>query len=376
MADLEAVSAAAARVARGAVADGTAPSAVWAVGDVQGSAGHGAAGRPDPDRPEPATEELRYDLASLTKIIAVWAVLGTLWDEGRFRIGDPLGAVLPDAAGHPLGGVAIRHLLAHTAGLPPYAEFEERYGTDPGRIRAGVLSAPLHRPPGTEVRYTDRAALILGYLAEHLGGAGLDALARERVWAPLGMDATRYGPVPAATAAPTGQDPDTGRLLRGTVHDPSARLLGGVSGIAGVFGPAADLGRFLASAAAPSAVPHPGRPAAAGAHRSFATGSPFSAAWVRASLTVQTGALAPPRGLLWHPAHGFAPGDGVWGHHGFTGTGMWVAPGTGRWAVLLTNKVLSTPDRGPIDQVRAGFCRAAFADSAPGGPPDPASPGR
>ncbi len=177
-----------------------------------------------------------FDVASLTKILAVWSAIGALWENGSLPLDEPLGTFWPEVTAHPLGQVTARHLLTHTAGVPLRAQLKNLYGTDPTAIRTGVLREALHRPPGEAVEYTDRAALILGYLAEHLSGQGLDQLAHTRVWQPLGMTRTRFGPLPpelAARCAPTELDEDTGRHLKGTAHDFSARLLDGVCGIAG-----------------------------------------------------------------------------------------------------------------------------------------------
>ncbi|MFI0826306.1 serine hydrolase domain-containing protein [Streptomyces roseolus] len=335
-----------ARLLAGAVQDGVCPGAVWAVGDPSGTRSAGAVGVLDPARPgEPVRPDTLFDVASLTKILTVWAVTGTLVDAGKLDLAAPLGALWPAAAGRPVGRVTAHHLLTHTAGMPLRANLRFLYGSDPQDIRDGVLSEPLRHPPGAAVAYTDRAALVLGWLAEHLTGRPLAELARERVWAPLGMRETRWGPLPpaeAARCAPTEYDEETGRRLRGTVHDFSARLLGGACGIAGVFTTAGDTGRFLRAVLCPP----PGT---------------FSSAWTEASLRVGTGALEPPRGLLWHPAPGTGPADDVWAHFGFTGTAMWVSPARARWAVLLTNRLYTTRDPAPLARVREAFRTYAFA---------------
>ncbi|MET9346107.1 serine hydrolase domain-containing protein [Streptomyces termitum] len=335
-----------ARLLAGAVRDGVCPGAVWAVGDAAGVRSEGAVGVLDPARPgEPARPDTLYDVASLTKVLAVWGVVGTLVDAGKLDPAAPLGTYWPAAAGRPAGALTAHHLLTHTAGLPLRANLRFLYGSDPQDVRDGVLAEPLRHRPGAAVAYTDRAALILGWLAEHLAGRPLARLARERVWEPLGMAATGFGPLgPAAAArcAPTEFDEESGRHLRGTVHDFSARLLGGACGIAGVFTTAGDTGRFLRGVLAPP----PGT---------------FSPAWVAASLRVGTGGLVPPRGLLWHPAPGTGPADDVWAHFGFTGTAMWVSPARDRWAVLLTNRLYVTRDPAPLARVREEFRARAFA---------------
>ncbi|MGW5527961.1 serine hydrolase domain-containing protein [Streptomyces xanthochromogenes] len=331
------------------VRDKVYPGAVWAVGDTTGPTATGAVGLLDPGRSDqPMRLDTVFDAASLTKILAVWSSIGALWEDGKLDLDAPLGTFWPEVKGHPLGAVTTRHLLTHTAGVPLRAQLKYLYGTDPQDIRDGVLHEALHRPPGEAVEYTDRAALILGYLAEHLAGQRLDQLAAERTWQPLGMASTRFGPLPAeiaARCAPTELDQDNGIHLKGTAHDFSARLLGGVCGIAGAFSVLADLGTFVRYML--GALDTPGR-------------AGFGPAWTAESLTIQTGELEPARGLFWHPAPGTAPVDDVWVHYGFTGTGMWISSGQRRWAVLLTNKLFYTRDRQPLAEIRNAFRRLIF----------------
>lgn len=331
------------------VRDKVYPGAVWAVGDASGIQAQGTTGVLDPDEPHvPMRPDTVFDAASLTKVLAVWSSVGALWEEGKLDLDAPLGESWPEVDGHPLAVVTARQLLTHTAGVPLRAQLKNLYGTDPQDIRDGVLHEALHRPPGEAVEYTDRTALILGYLAEHVSGQPLDQLATERTWQPLGMNSTRFGPLPAETAdrcAPTELDPDTNTHLKGVAHDFSARLLGGVCGIAGAFTVLDDLACFLRYMLDDSAVPE-----RAG----------FGTAWAAASLTVQTGPLAPTRGLFWHPAPGTELADDIWVHYGFTGTGMWISPRLQRWALLLTNKLYYTRDRQPLTEVRNAFRSLAF----------------
>ncbi|WP_328868698.1 beta-lactamase family protein [Streptomyces sp. NBC_00287] len=333
------------------VRDKVYPGAVWAVGDSQNTHASGTAGVLDPTRPdEPMRHDTVFDVASLTKILAVWSSIGSLVEDGKLQLDTPLGDFWPEVAGHPLAQVTTRHLLTHTAGVPPRANLKNLYGTDAQDVRDGVLHEALHRPPGQAVQYTDRAALILGYLAEYVCGQSLDALATTRVWQPLGMTRTCYGPLPAETAqhcAPTELDADTDTHLTGVAHDFSARLLGGVCGIAGVFSVLDDLAAFLRHMLEPATtVEQPG----------------FGRTWIKESLQIQTGELAPVRGLFWHPAPGTSPAaDDVWVHYGFTGTGIWVSPKEDRWAVLLTNKLYYTRDREPLTRIRNAFRSLVFA---------------
>lgn len=327
------------------------PGAVWAVGDPDGVLAQGACGLLDPAVPgDPMRTDTVFDLASLTKIVAVWSCIGTLWEDGTLNLDRPLAHYLPDLDGYDLGGVTAQHLLTHTAGVPLRANLKALYGTERTAVEHGILRERLRHRPGELVEYTDRAALVLGLLAERLTGLRLDELSRACAWDALDMRDTRFGPVadPAeiARCAPTELDDETGRHLKGSPHDYSARLLG-VCGSAGVFSVLADLAAFLRYLLAPDQAPR--RPG-------------FGPAWVKESLKVQTGSLHPARGLFWHPAPvpSGADASDVWAHFGFTGTAMWVSLRRRRWAVLLTNKLYYTRDSHPVLDVRKSFCRLAF----------------
>ncbi len=320
------------------------PGAAWAVGTVDHHA-MGAAGRLTPDPSSAAMQvDTLFDIASLTKIISVWSLVGQLVKQKRLALDSRLADVLPGTAGHALAPITIFQLLTHTAGLPLRARLRASYGDVYDDIVRGVLREPLEGIPGQAVEYTDRAALILGFVIERLLGMPLDVALAEHVLQPLGMAATGYGPVAprhGQLVAPTEYCDEAGAHLAGTVHDFSTRLLGGVCGISGLFSNVPDLRRFLRA----MLTPH---------------GDVFDAAWVRESLAVQTGELQPSRGLFWHPAAGTGAQDDVWCHLGFTGTAMWLSPRRGRYAVLLTNKLYYTREFDRINALRRDFMRCAF----------------
>ncbi|MEW1776555.1 serine hydrolase domain-containing protein [Streptomyces sp. NPDC086777] len=321
------------------VRDKVYPGAVWAVGDRSNMA-IGMPGVLDPDRPdEPMRHDTVFDVGALTEVLAVWPVIGSLVEDGTLGLDEKLDGFWSQAYGHPLGRATIRHLLTHTAGVPLRAE-------QPRDIRDGVLHEAVHRPPGEAVEYTDRDAVVLGQLAEDLCGRSLDVLAATRVWQPLGMTRTCYGPLPGETAArcaPTELDDATGSRLRGTAHDSPAHLPGGVRGSSGVFSVLPDLAAFLR---------HLLQPGHGGARPGFGP------AWVQESLRIRTGDLTPPGGLFWHPA---PETDGIWTPHGSPGAGVWLSPQQGRWAVLLTNELYYTRDPAPIGHIRDAFRSRAFA---------------
>jgi CubicO group peptidase (beta-lactamase class C family) len=99
------------------VHDNVYPGAVWATGDAAGIIARGATGVLDPARTdEPMGPDTVFDVASLTKILAVWTTIGTLWQDRDLDLDEPLGRFWLDVAGYPLGHVTARQLLTHTPG--------------------------------------------------------------------------------------------------------------------------------------------------------------------------------------------------------------------------------------------------------------------
>lgn len=338
------------------VAHNVFPGAVWAIGGSGVDTHTGMAGLLNPDQPgRPVRPDSLYDLASLTKILSTWSTVGTLWEAGQLDLDRPLGSYWPQTADHQIGSLTAHQLLTHTAGLPPRAQLKALYGSAPAAIRQGILTADLHHAPGTAVEYSDRAAMILGFLVEYLTGQPLAEAAADLIWYPLALHTLRYGPLHPADlprTAPTEYDPESHVRPHGTVHDFSARLLGPSCGSAGIFSDAHDLGVFLRYLldSIPNTATRPG----------------FGRPWTELSLRPHTNGLplgAGPgahRGYLWHQAPGTDPSDDIWAHYGFTGTAMWISPHQGRWAVLLTNKVYNTRARQPMADVRSAFRALVF----------------
>lgn len=130
------------------------PGAVWSIGDVNKTLGGGVVGLLDPDRhDQPMRQDTVFDVASLTKVLAVWSSIGALATAGELQLDHRLESFWPEVAGYPVGQVTAHQLLTHTAGLPLRANLKNLYGTDPEAIKAGVLAEPLHRQPGRAVEY-------------------------------------------------------------------------------------------------------------------------------------------------------------------------------------------------------------------------------
>ncbi|MCD0481037.1 beta-lactamase family protein [Streptacidiphilus sp. ASG 303] len=321
--------AAAAALVEAAVSSGRLPGAVLAVGSgADGEPVVRAFGRTAVHGPSaPVTPDTVYDLASLTKVTATLPAVLRLVDEGAVGLDDPVRRHLPGFTGPGKDRVTVRHLLAHSSGLPPHRPLHELPGAPADRL-AAALAEPLATAPGTAVAYSDLGFLALGEVVRTAAGAPLDRAVAELVLDPLGMDSTRYLPpapwLPRTAATEPGAD---GVPKAGVVHDENAESLGGVCGHAGLFGTAPDLARYLRRCWL-----DPDGPVLSRAVRAEA-------------LRCQTAGLDGRRGLGWTlrgdrwdhmAAHWPATGAG---HTGFTGTALALDPVSGLWAVLLTNAV-------------------------------------
>src|SRR6202023_3194338 len=108
-----------------------------------------------------------------------------------------------------------------------------------------AFEAPPVRAPGAAFLHSDLNFEGLGALVERLSGESLEQYAEKHVSGPLGMKQALFLPPPSwqSRIAPTDED-EKHHMLRGVVHDPTARRMGGVAGHAGGFSTADDLAMF------------------------------------------------------------------------------------------------------------------------------------
>ncbi len=330
-----------------AVAAGAAPGAVIGV-SVGGARYYHAAGRLGADQPTRPDQRSVYDLASLTKVVALTTLTMVAVDEGRLELDAPVARYLPAFRGPGKELVTVRHLLTHSSGLPAHrALWQESPGRD--SALALVLATPLDTTPGVRTVYSDLGAITLGLIVERVLRDNLASLADHLVFRPLGMRSTRFRPPRswAPRLAPTELDPWRGRVVHGEVHDENAAHLGGISGHAGLFGSAEDLlafGEWLLRRRRANALV-PGEPS-------------LSAAVVREFTTRQRLVPGSSRALGWDtPGPGSSAGtrlsDSSFGHTGFTGTSIWIDPERELVVVLLSNRVHPTRDNPRLAPLRA-----------------------
>ncbi|MCX6366795.1 MAG: serine hydrolase [Armatimonadetes bacterium] len=280
-------------------------------------------------RPEkrPMTCETLFDLASLTKPIATGSALALLLEARQLTLDDPVERFLPEFSQRP--GITIRQLATHCAGIPAGGAYSNRYVTL-NEIVGEIVRSRRAAGAGEKFIYSDYSAIALGAVVEAIAKQRLDIFCRERVFLPWAMTETTYRPgvqlAPRCAATVSGDDLP-GR--RGKVHDPTAAALEGagcVSGNAGLFSTADDLGRF--------------------AQRMLEGGRGIYRPETVRSMTTPQSPLAGPegqRGVLWDIGSAYAIrgslSEASYGHTGFTGTSIWLVPSSGTAIILLTNAV-------------------------------------
>ncbi|MGA9448722.1 MAG: exo-beta-N-acetylmuramidase NamZ domain-containing protein [Candidatus Sulfotelmatobacter sp.] len=278
-------------------------------------------------RRETMTLDTIFDLASLTKVIATTTAVMQLVEQGKVRLNDPVAKYLPEFSQNGKEDITVRQLLTHYSGLDPDLDLRTAWEGKETAYRMAFAERP-EDAPGSKFSYSDVDFIVLGALVERVSGEGLDEYAARHIFARLKMMHTRFVPPVAwrAKIAPTQYD-ENEHMLRGVVHDPTARRMGGVAGQAGLFSTGDDLAKFaqallnggggILSAQSVEKMTRPEQPPSAPVLRGFGwdIDSPFSS---------NRGELLPVGG---------------YGHTGFTGTSMWIDPTTETYIILLTNAV-------------------------------------
>ncbi len=311
-----------------AIAQGQIPGAVLIVGhDGQVVYRKAYGSRAIEPHREPMTLDTVFDCASLTKVVATTTAIMQLWEQGKFRMSDPVAKYLPEFAQNGKQDITIRQLLVHYSGLAPDLDLTSKWEGKDTAYRMAFEAAP-ERAPGAAFVYSDINFVVLGALVERLSGEPLDEYSAKHIFAPLGMSETRFLPPSSwePRIAPTEED-ENHHLLRGVVHDPTARRMGGVAGHAGLFSTAGDLaifaqalldgGRGVLTPPTIAKMTAPQQPVNGTSLRGFG--------WdIDSPLSTNRGELLPVGG---------------YGHTGFTGTSLWIDPATSTYIVLLTNAV-------------------------------------
>jgi CubicO group peptidase (beta-lactamase class C family) len=269
-----------------------------------------------------------------------------LVERGKLSLDDRACGFLPQLKRDLKDRITIAQLLAHTAGFPGGEPLRHCRSRD--EILGTIATIEPLYPPGSNRIYDDLGYILLGLIVEDVTGVALDAYCRQQIFAPLGMSATMFVPDRELVSriVPTEVDVERGGLLRATVHDHAAYVLGGVAGHAGLFSTAQDLGRF------------------ARAMISYDMGAAVAGILSRASVkrlwSRQWRDEEGEYGLGWdrlRPSYmnGLDDPEAV-GHTGFTGVSLVISPRRDLAMILLSNRVHPVrSDRSRIGEVRRRF---------------------
>jgi CubicO group peptidase (beta-lactamase class C family) len=319
-----------------AAAGRVAPALVVEVGDARRVVWRRATGRLTyAASAPPATEATIFDLASLTKALAAAPIAMRLLDAGRLRLDDPIARWIPGWRGADRQAATIRHLLAHSSGLPAHAPL---YMHHAGRAayEAAICDVPLAFSPGAGSTYSDLGFMLLGFILEDAGGARFDAqfAALAHVFGVSAGDLptpTSLGFRPPATWRPLIAPTEVhyGHAVTGEVHDENARALGGVAAHAGLFGAAEAVGRC------------------ARWMLGLVNGSRDDRLVSRETARRFVQPAGPPpssRALAWDTMRptsscGAHMSASAFGHTAFTGCSLWIDPEHDVYVVVLSNRV-------------------------------------
>ncbi len=285
-----------------------------------------------------------FDLASVTKVIATTTATMLCFDRGLFKLDDKVAKYLPKFAAQGKQNIAIRNLLLHNSGLPPFKRF---YLTskNSNEVIADILNTKLDYKPGTKTVYSDLGIITLGKIIEKVTKKSLDKFCADEIFLPLGMTETFFNPPKEFKnrCAPTENDTYwRKRLLIGEVHDEASAMLGGVAGHAGLFSTADDLSKLL--------------------QMLLQKGMYQGKQYIKPStveLFIKKQSEQSSRALGWdtkvsegYSSAGSLFSDLSYGHTGYTGTSVWTDPTRNLFVILLTNRVYPTRENTKLIRLR------------------------
>ncbi len=291
---------------------------------------------------ESMTGDTIFDAASLTKVVACTPAVMLLVERGKINLDERVTKYIPEFAAEGKDKITVRQLLTHTSGLRPDISLKPDWSGYDEAIRLSCAEK-LSAVPGEKVIYSDTGMILLGEIVRRVSGEPLDKFVKREIYDRLKMKDTGFNPPKSKfqRVAPTEVEGDT--PVRGVVHDPRSRRMGGVAGHAGLFFTASDLARYA---------------------RMLLNGGKldgvriFRPETVKLMTTVQT----PPnvthrRGLGWDIDSSYSGPRGKifplgsFGHTGWTGTSIWIDPFSQTFLIFLSNRNHPT-EKGNVGALR------------------------
>jgi CubicO group peptidase (beta-lactamase class C family) len=298
------------------------------------------------------TVNTKFDLASLTKIVGTTASLLHLIELGELQVTDLASKYLESWRGADKSEITIAELLSHQSGL---AEWRPLYFTDDSQesVTRQISRIPLTYPRNSGRRYSDLGFISLGEIVRAITQKDLPAAFAELVFEPLGLQNTSFGPIAGEVAAtskgdwyeknmvatntPYKVDLDVAAFpnwreeyLVGQANDGNSfHRLGGIAGHAGLFSTAEDLLIFAEAIIANKWQAH---------NFLSVTGDPMQGLGFRNwQSSSKSGEIT------------------LWGHTGFTGVALGIAPERQSAALLLTNRLHIQGEPTPTEELWQPF---------------------
>lgn len=306
------------------------------------------------DGKTPVSADTLFEIGSISKTLTALLLADAVL-RGELKLDDPVERWLPQNKGF-LGGVKFRDrtgdpvrlidLATHRSGLPrvpdnmpttvrfnPYADYGERELLAFLRARAVTVEAdaadPSKAQPATRLRgeayeYSNLGMGLLGYVLGRALGTNYAEALRERVFKPLGLNAT-YVDVPrdARPLLADGHHVENGMTPKRSTH----WTFDALAGAGALVMSGNDMARYVQAAA--GFVDTPLREAFALAQRKHADGpnaiNPQGLAWIRAPLNGRT----------------------LFTHNGQTGgfaSSLWLDPQAGAAVAVLSNCAVAVND--------------------------------
>jgi len=336
-------------------------------------------------------EETVYDLASITKVAATTLCIMRLHEQGRLSVYDRLDKHLPWTRNTNKGSLIIQDILSHRARLKPWIPFytrtileapngKKRYKPDVYsntskkgyslQVTENLFIADRYRDTlytligeselrtRAGYRYSDLGLYLMAEIVREKTGLSVAEYADREFYRPLGLRTMGFNPMKRfeKSRVPPTEEDDYFRFgtVQGYVHDMGAAMLGGVSGHAGLFSDAIDLGILMQMLLnegyyggrryfKPETV------------RLFTTRHPKS---TRRGLGFDMAELSSRGSTNMTPLASAK----TFGHLGFTGTCAWADPETGLVFIWLTNRTYPkmSPNKFGKENFRPRMQEAAY----------------
>ncbi|OQC38448.1 MAG: putative lipoprotein YbbD precursor [Bacteroidetes bacterium ADurb.Bin041] len=311
-----------------------------------------------------------YDLASLTKILATTPAIMQMYEMGSFNLDEPLSEYLPFLKNSNKQSRTIREIMVHQAQfqswIPFYKKTIKDFALDPTiysstqtklfdqQVAKNLFISNSYREiifdsiakskllPKREYKYSDLGFILLSEAVEEKTKMSFEKYCEQHFYHPMGLPTIGFKPIMRFSLekiAPTERDTTFRKqLIHGYVHDPTAAMLGGISGHAGLFGNAAEVAAIMQMFL----------------QNGYYGGQRYFSSNTMAEFTRQQFPLSQNRrGLGFDkPFPVFDPNGPVskeasldsFGHSGFTGTYTWADPKNQLIYVFLSNRIYPDAD--------------------------------